>query len=197
VVLAALAAVVVPVAPVHAETRIHGVLCWFASLTDPSAEAGTQTGEITAGPAVIDDRATPPGVHSGHFVCTIQVGAANGTHAGADAAVVTGPESTAVIAAGGTVTYNAPYYEPVWLCTEIVVDGQSLYFDDPNDPTVNGSFSTSSSAACGLAIDEGTDDPTITAIGELIDSIICPVLAIVFPPQGDIPGVWDCPPYGA
>ena len=31
----------------------------------------------------------------------------------------------------------------------------------------------------------------------LLDSVVCPVLAVVFPPQGDVPGVWDCPPYGA
>lgn len=28
------------------------------------------------------------------------------------------------------------------------------------------------------------------------DPLVCPVLATMFPPEGDIPGVWDCPPYG-
>lgn len=27
------------------------------------------------------------------------------------------------------------------------------------------------------------------------DSFTCPVLAVLFPPEGDIPGVWDCAPY--
>ena len=30
--------------------------------------------------------------------------------------------------------------------TEVVIDGQSFYFDDPNDPTADGTFTTSSSA---------------------------------------------------
>lgn len=29
-----------------------------------------------------------------------------------------------------------------------------------------------------------------------VDPIVCPVIVPVFPPEGDIPGVWDCPPYG-
>lgn len=31
----------------------------------------------------------------------------------------------------------------------------------------------------------------------LINSIICAVLALWFPPNGDIPGLWDCPPYNS
>ena len=27
--------------------------------------------------------------------------------------------------------------------------------------------------------------------------LACQVLAVVFPPHGDVPGVQDCPPYGA
>lgn len=26
--------------------------------------------------------------------------------------------------------------------------------------------------------------------------IICLILILIFYPDGDIPGVWDCPPYG-
>lgn len=29
-----------------------------------------------------------------------------------------------------------------------------------------------------------------------VDLIVCPIFAILYPPEGDIPGVWDCPPYG-
>ena len=32
-------------------------------------------------------------------------------------------------------------------------------------------------------------------IFNLIDALSCPVLAIMFPPEGDVPGLWDCPPY--
>jgi hypothetical protein len=76
-----------------------------------------------------------------------------------------------------------------------VVDGTHLYFNDPNDPTVNGSFDTTPNVDCGLAARE--DGQTT---GDFIDTIICPVLALVFPPEGDvflpsIGKVWDCPPY--
>ncbi len=38
--------------------------------------------------------------------------------------------------------------------------------------------------------------PSVTA-DPLADPIMCPILAVLYPPQGDIPCVWDCPPYGA
>ncbi|MDQ1712228.1 MAG: hypothetical protein QOE45_1678, partial [Frankiaceae bacterium] len=165
--------------------------------TNPGAEPGTQTGQVTAGPAFIDDGATPPGVtHSGNFICTIQVGLTNSQHTGTDAAVVEGPTTPLVIAAQGQVTYTAGLLDPVYLCTEIVVDGTHLYFNDPNDPTANGNFDTTPNVDCGLATSEDSQ-----TIGEFIDSIICPFLALVFPPEGDIVlpdpigKVWDCPPY--
>jgi hypothetical protein len=185
-----------------AATSADGRRCSFGSTTNPGAEPDTQTGQIQAGPAVINDGGTPPGVHSGHFVCTIQVSAS--THAGPDAASVTGPDTTGVIAAQGQVTYTAGDDAPVYLCTEIVVDGQSWYYDDPTVVGATGTWTTSSSASCGLAtsLDPG-NDPTVLAIEGLIDAIICPVLAIVFPPEGDVTlpdpvgKVWDCPPYDA
>lgn len=30
---------------------------------------------------------------------------------------------------------------------------------------------------------------------DVVDPAVCPVLAGQFPPEGDVPGVWDCPPY--
>ena len=56
------------------------------------------------------------------------------THAGADAAVVTGPDSVAVVAAAGAVTYPAAAGEAVWLCTSVNIVGYgTLYRDAPND----------------------------------------------------------------
>jgi hypothetical protein len=179
-------------------TGVDGFLCGFGSVPNPGTEPGTQTGQVTAGPAFIDDGATPPGVHSGNFICTIQVGLANSQHTGTDAAVVEGPTTTAVIAAQGQVTYTAALTDPVYLCTEIVVDGTHLYFNDPNDPTVNGSFDTSNTVRCGL---NNSDTPSECDFWCYIDTIICPVLALVFPPEGDIVlpdpigKIWDCPPY--
>ncbi|MDQ1711402.1 MAG: hypothetical protein QOE45_852 [Frankiaceae bacterium] len=177
-------------------TGVDGFLCGFGSGTNLGAEPGTQTGQVTAGPAFIDDGATPPGVHSGRFICTIQVGYANKQHTGTDAAVVEGPTTTAVIAAQGQVTYRVGLLDSVYLCTEIVVDGTHLYFNDPNDPTVNGSFDTTPNVDCGWTGMEHTCGDCNNS-----DETLCPIFASVFPPEGDIVlpdpvgKIWDCPPY--
>jgi hypothetical protein len=180
-------------------TGVDGFLCGFGSGTNPGAEPGTQTGQVTAGPAFIDDGATPPGVtHSGNFICTVQVGLVNARHNGADAAVVEGPTTPLVIAAQGQVTYTAGLLDPVYLCTEIVVDGTHLYFNDPNDLTVNGSFDTSDTVDCGRS---NSGLPPVCDFECNMDTILCPDFARAFPPEGDIVlpqpvgKVWDCPPY--
>ncbi|MDQ1711401.1 MAG: hypothetical protein QOE45_851, partial [Frankiaceae bacterium] len=67
-------------------TSVDGFLCDLEPGAVLAAELGTQISELTGGPALIDDGATPPGVHSGRFVCSVHVGLANYTHAGAAAA---------------------------------------------------------------------------------------------------------------
>jgi len=34
-------------------------------------------------------------------------------------------------------------------------------------------------------------------VSEFVDPLACPLLALVFPPDGDVPGAWDCPPYAS
>ena len=165
-----------------------GILCGFSSTTDPQVE-GSQTGEVDAGPILLGDDTDPTVVYSGSVTCTIQVNAA--THAGADACAVTGPNGTAVIAAAGTCTYATTSGDNVYLCTQVNIDGgPTLYFADSNDPLVEGEWSTDPNSACGLAtsVDPGP-------IGGELDPLLCPILAILFPPEGDILNIWDCPPY--
>ncbi|MDQ1711406.1 MAG: hypothetical protein QOE45_856 [Frankiaceae bacterium] len=132
-------------------TGLDGAVCTFVSVADPTAEPGTQTGWVLAGPALIDDGAFVPGVHSGSFICTVQVGPGGSTHVGSDAAVVVGPTTTAVIGAEGTLTYTAGVSDVVYVCTEIVVDGTHLYFNDPNNGLGGGSFDTAPGGSCGKA----------------------------------------------
>ncbi|MDQ1711407.1 MAG: hypothetical protein QOE45_857 [Frankiaceae bacterium] len=134
---------------------IDGLLCSAVTVSNPGAELGTQTGEVIAGPAVIDDGANLPGIHSGQFICTIQVGAANSTHAGTDTTRVTGPVTPGVIAAQGLVNFIAAPLDMVYMCTEVVIDGTHLYFNDPEDLLERGVFDTSSSVNCGLFNDRG------------------------------------------
>jgi hypothetical protein len=171
-------------------TGVDGLLCNLALSADPGAEPGTQTGELTGGPALIDDGATPPGVHSGRFVCSVHVG--NNTYAGAAAAVVEGPTTVGVIAAAGRVSFEAGPTDNVYICTEMVVDGTHLYFDG-----ANGSFDTNPTVSCYWDV-QVCDD---CGVGSELDSVVCPLFALALPPEGDVVlpdpvgKVWDCPPY--
>ncbi|MDQ1711405.1 MAG: hypothetical protein QOE45_855 [Frankiaceae bacterium] len=82
-------------------TGLDGLLCGLYAVAEPTAAPGLYRGEVVAGPAFVDDGGRQPGIHSGQFICTVQVGAANSTHAGADAAVVPGLPTTGMITAQG------------------------------------------------------------------------------------------------
>ena len=68
------------VAPAGATPTIQR-RCSFTSITDPTVENGqTQAGEVNGGPITDDSQAGATIT----ITCTIQVGGANATHAGAD-----------------------------------------------------------------------------------------------------------------
>jgi hypothetical protein len=183
--------------------------CGFTSVTDPNPEApvGTQTGYIDGGPIL----------QNGTITCTIQVGGA--THADAN----NGASASATGTNGFTylsptlVSYSSPPLTPVYLCTQFNDGSVTYYWDD-----TTGTWTTSASSTCGLAISGGTSDPVFDPIFDLIDTIldllttvekdvidpaVCPVLAtlagsygpITINAQGDIfingEAFWDCPPY--
>jgi hypothetical protein len=166
-----------------------GVLCSLASVADPTAPAGTQFGVLDGGPVVMteQDGTTP---ETGTLTCRIQVDVAN--HTGWGWAVW--GHGTGVLTAGPSVV-SYPTGSNVYLCAEFSDDSDGVtYYWDANASR----WSTNASVSCGLAY--GSDDPTEEAV--LVDSIICPVLALAFPPEGDVTlrapvgTVWDCPPYG-
>jgi hypothetical protein len=192
-------------------TGPSGLLCGFSSVTDPGTEGGdVQTGELDAGPLLaIDDAATPPAAQTGTVKCTIQVG--GGTHDAPDNGASASASGTGVIVLPATlVSYNSPANVPVYLCTQFTYsNGTTVYWADSNDPTVDGHWDTSATVACGLATEAGTEDAD--PVGELLDSVLCPVLSILGSTLPDVPGVleidntgdvtlagdlfWDCPPY--
>lgn len=170
-----------------------GSVCGFSSATDPQVE-GSQTSEVVGGPLVITDDAGIP--LTGEMFCTIQVNAS--THAGPDACSLQGPTTPAVVAVTGTCTYAASPDDNVYLCTEIWVyyhGHKTLWWADSNDPLVEGRWSEDPNSSCALATTVNGPD------GAEVDPIVCPILALAFPPEGDI-GLrepigllWDCPPY--
>jgi hypothetical protein len=137
-----------------------GLLCGFTSTTDPGTEGGdVQTGEIDAGPLLaVDDTTTPPTPQSGTVHCTIQVGGS--THAAPDNGASASASGTGVIVLPATlVSYNSPANVPVYLCTSFTFQGgATIYFNDPNDPTVDGDWTDDPNSNCGLA----TEVETIT-----------------------------------
>ena len=169
--------------------------CSFTSVTDPTVENGqTQAGQINGGP-VTDDTAVAPTIT---LTCTIQVGAANASHGGADSFALSNT-GTGAASVAGQASYVSPEGQPVYLCTEATVNGTAYYYDSDT-----GTWTTDSSVRCGEAIQQeifpGPLAPVIDAINQIlidvVDPAICPVLATLFPPEGDVPPLWDCPPYG-
>jgi hypothetical protein len=172
IIIAAMAAAALSLSSTMAQAATSdpgpGFLCGFSSTTDPNTEGGgVQVGEIDGGPLVlVDDDGTTPG--NGTLICTIQVGEA--THVGTDQAGA----SAHSIPGGGLVTlppslisYESPANVAVYLCTAYLDDAPDpldddgdpyLYWNDSNDPTIEGSWSEDPNAACGLAIEAGGDD---------------------------------------
>jgi hypothetical protein len=181
-----------------------GLICQFSSTTDPTVEGGVQTGQISGGPLVIQDSTTLlPG--SGTLYCWLQVNdATHGdplTHPGVH------NHGTGVVTAGpAQITYTATATDNVYLCASFQDDASTTYYWHDSTST----WSTSP-GDCGLAISAGPPDPgpldpvfqliddTFTTLDgleqALIDPVICPVLVALVGGDGDIPLVWNCPPY--
>lgn len=127
--------------------------CGLVSATDVSRGFGeTQIGTVAGGP--VGDLADPAATVT--VTCTVQVGAANSTHAGADAAVVTG-----AMAAAGAVSYEMGDDEPVFLCTQATVGVTTWYWDAGGDD-----WSTSPGVGCVTAFRQQVVGPSGDGIGE-------------------------------
>jgi hypothetical protein len=183
--------------PARAATDPTGFLCGFTSHVDPTDLTGArQVGELDGGPlAIVDESGAPL---TGRLSCTVQVGLADSRHADPDAARATGPETTGVVVVPPTpVTF--PTSPDGWyhVCAEVAITGgATLYWDTSNDPTVEGHWSTDPvTARCEQVPPPGPDCRRCPPAWEpewIVESILCPVTALVFPPDGAIPGVLDC-----
>jgi hypothetical protein len=119
-------------APASAESPMHPVAngrhCGIQSVSDPNA-GHTRVGQINGGPIAVGTGYAPGTTIS--ITCSIHVGSANVTHAGADAATATSAAMPGVATLPPTtITYEAPEPEPVFLCTEISIGGDVWYWDD-------------------------------------------------------------------
>ena len=189
------ALVLPPLDPASADAPVtDGLICSFTTVIDPTAEEGTQTGQLEGGPVlftVAPDGTTP---QEGTLICRVQVVDAFASDHTGSGPSVSGRINAAGVAVAGpyVITINRTGSQNVFLCSEFVDNSEGLvyYWDDDNSE-----WSTNPVVHCGLSLtgDKG-GAPRDSEV--LVDSIICPILALVFPPEGDIPGIWDCPPYG-
>lgn len=169
----------------------EGVLCGYSSLTHPSSY-DTQYAEVDAGPLTLVDHADPSAVVWGSVTCTVQFEERHGTTAN-DQASLTGSVTPGVVHVAGTVAFRYTDFETVYVCTRVdVLDGPPLYWDEETD-----GWSTSDTAACASNVYDPDDPHAGDEIGPLVDSVVCEAFEVVFPPEGDIDGIWDCPPYGS
>lgn len=192
-----LLALVLPLAgPVRA-TEPEGMLCGFSSLPEPTQDEGTVLAEVDGGPVAVADLAdlvaNPATVT---LTCTIQVGAENMTHAGADAASVSVSGNTVAVLPPTLVSYREAPDRSFTICTQVTVtdargDTHDFYWDGDAEE-----FSSSPDVYCWL-LGPAEFFPQVGTISP--DEVLCPVLAVGFPPQGDVYAgdifVWDCPPY--
>ena len=64
--------------------------------------------------------------------------------------------------------------------------------------TVDYTDATPTSSGCAyLPVIDYPDEIVWTFVEEHVDPVVCPALSALFPPDGDVPDVWDCPPYGS
>ena len=207
--------------PAEAQSDPVGRRCSFTSVTDPTVENGqTQTGQINGGPIGQPDN--PAATVT--LTCTIQVGAANSQHSGG-ASVSCTATNTGATSLACQASYVSPEGQPVYLCTEVTISGKGTFYWDANLNEGAGGWSRTG-GLCNEAISQeifpgplapvldllfpildeiivivdGVLTTVFDAITQLekdvVDPIVCDALKDLFPPDGDIPGFWDCPPYG-
>lgn len=193
--LAALGAV-----PAHAAvTAPGGQPCSFGVMTDDGGT--TTTAELSAGPLTIVDEDDPSVVRAGRVTCSVHVGWPNHTHASPAAAAATGEVGAGVAVLAPTpVTFTRSVFDEVFLCTEVEIDGTTLYWHDPQNRNIENSWSTDPSSFCQHFLEtadlRGDDPPwpTIATTGDLGDQAACPVYTADPALWAAVSQVWECDP---
>lgn len=164
--------------------------CFFVSVQDPD---DSQQGAVYGGPLVA------PGADVS-ITCTIQVGGPR--HDDPDTVTATaGPARDAVVLAPHAIAYPSTF-DPVYVCTEAVVDGTTWYRS-------GDTWTQDPASDCAQAYSTADPPPHCFSLAEcLVDPVLCLALVALSPlgvadvrEDGDVylPGgtwIWDCPPYG-
>jgi hypothetical protein len=153
-----------PAAPPPVAPNPCGRTCGFLSVTDPSREVGSQSGEIDAGPLSTGE--------GGTLVCSIHVN--NDLHSGAAAAVheVSTDVGVAVMAPR-LLSYLATASDNVSLCTAWNPAGsfETWYFVGSASTTTGrfGDWTTNPDSSCGPALLTVTPNDPECGIWKAVD----------------------------
>jgi hypothetical protein len=189
--VALLALATPPAAPAAADEPWGG--CGYSALTGQREDGSYDV--LLEGNVVLSSAGAPV---SGTLTCTVVEGLLHG-----DPVLVTVTSDvtpvTAVIPPRVVTVRPAVWWSWVVPCTRVDVVGGGTYYrtyDATHDRS--GEWSTEPEGHCvSLVGDAGPDLPGEEPDGDEADGVVCPVLAAALPPEGDVPGVWDCPPYGS
>ena len=188
-------AVLVPLAPSPAgAAEPFGLPCGYTIVDH--LDGDEHTAELNGGPIVLGRDAAGLPV-SGSVTCSLHV---NGSlHSDPAAASATSEVTPGVVLLAPTpVSFTAGVADTVEVCTRVDVAGGGTYYWNPDLTGQSpGSWSTDPDSSC--AGFRGGSNPLwiLDPVFEALDALICPVLALAFPPHGDVAGIWDCPPYGS
>jgi hypothetical protein len=186
-----------PAAPAAA-SEPWGEHCGFSAVTDHTRDDGTLIVEIDGGPVFFGSDAAGL-ARSGTLTCTLVEGLNHDSP-------VLHTERSALTPGAAAIAPTVVSVRPsdpvgwVYVCTSVDVVGEPTRYWDPEGGGLgNGRWTTDPGASCGPifgwpSTDLPGDEPDPES---LLDGLVCPALALLFPPEGDVTGIWDCPPYGA
>lgn len=184
---------VVLVSPsVASSSPANGLTCGLSAVTDPFVGPDVHTGVLKGGPLTAFGSTVS-------MRCSIQAGGGNSTHPGEDIrAAASAPTLGTTVLSPTPESYQWPFGQPIWLCTEITVDGRPSYWDADT-----GQWSASPQVSCAQAVNQeivpgpvGVLQPVVQAVDEatvVLDTVVCPLLVGPLSPLWPVwVYIWHC-----
>lgn len=184
-VAALLAATATPAGAAGAE--LAGPTCSMSSFSG-TANTGYLV-VVDGGPIAVTGSDEPVSVT---LTCSVMAGY-NGDHTRDPLAVVSATGDGVAVVPPTPVFIEDPQ-DVIGTCTSVTLverdgDTTTLYHDD-----YGPGFSTDPTVPCGaLPLCSGCG--LYDQVWNAVDAAVCPVLAQAFPPDGDVDGLYACPPY--
>ena len=152
--------------------------CSFGSISDPNIE-NSQIGEISGGPVTAIERGTFADWSTVTITCSIHVG--NNLHDGVAAVTEKSDidnDATALLEPR-RISYVSPEGQIVALCSEVTIDGSTMYWEADAD-----GWTHDPGAPCVVAVESEPGEPVWKIVADLVNLAFdtaallgCPILA--------------------